>query len=143
VDLTLKLLRNYILLIKFWLVNDAVGESTGREILGKLGQEPAANAPSTSGANEPGSARQDDEARLGRETGKASHVQEDCARHQQEPVERATDGRLPEKPVTSAAIKGKDNTIQKKGKDKASPSCLHPYYDFISSFQSQNFCGSC
>ncbi|KAM0904652.1 hypothetical protein ACQ4PT_017868 [Festuca glaucescens] len=90
-----------------------VGESTEREILGKLGQDPAANAPSTSGANEAGSAQQDDEARLGRETGKVSHVQEDCTRHQQDPVERATDARLPEKPVTSAAI---------KGKDKASPS---------------------
>ncbi|KAK1677639.1 hypothetical protein QYE76_038487 [Lolium multiflorum] len=90
-----------------------VGESTEREILGKLGQDPAPNAPSTSGGNEAGSAQQEDESQLGRETGKASHVQEDCTRLQQEPVERAADVRLPEKPVTRAAI---------RGKDKASPS---------------------
>jgi hypothetical protein len=117
------------------LVN-AVGESTEHEILGKLGQDPASNAPSTSGANKASRAQQDVEACLGRETGKASHVQEDCARHQQEPLERSTDARLPEKPVPSAAIKGKDNTIKKKGKDKASPSraTFHPYSDFISNF---------
>uniref|UniRef100_A0ACD5YE51 Uncharacterized protein n=2 Tax=Avena sativa TaxID=4498 RepID=A0ACD5YE51_AVESA len=92
-----------------------VGESMEREILGKLGQDRStdpqddkvANAPSTSGANEADRAHQDDGAHLDRGNGNADHVQEDCANRPQEPAERTTDARLPEKPVTSATIKGK------------------------------------
>jgi hypothetical protein len=82
----------------------------------KIGEDPsgvpladkAANAPSTSGANEANRAQQDDGVHLGTENGKADHVQEGCARQQEEPVERSTDGQLPEKSVTSKTIKGKD-----------------------------------
>ncbi|XP_037483268.1 telomere-associated protein 1-like [Triticum dicoccoides] len=106
-----------------------VGEATEREILGKLGQDPskapqvdeAANAPSTSGANEGDRAQQDDEAHLGREKGEANHAQEDCARHQQEPVERTTDARVPEKPVTSAAVKGKEQATSSHVTGQAAP----------------------
>ncbi|VAH25735.1 unnamed protein product [Triticum turgidum subsp. durum] len=106
-----------------------LGESTAREILGKLGQDPskapqvdeAANAASTSGANEGDRAQQDDEAHLGRGKGEASLAQEDCARHQQEPVERTTDARIPEKPVTSAATKGKEQATSSHVTGQAAP----------------------
>jgi hypothetical protein len=108
---------------------NAVGESTEHEILGKLGQDPSkdpqvdksANTPSASGANEANRAQQDDEACFGRVNGKASHVQEDCARHQQEPVGRTMDARLPEKPVTSAAFKGKDKSSPSRSTEEIAP----------------------
>ncbi|KAE8783721.1 telomeric repeat-binding factor 2-like [Hordeum vulgare] len=106
-----------------------VGESTEREILGKLGEGPskapqvdeAANAPGTSGANGDDRAQQDDEANLGRGKGEANRAQEDCARHQQEPVERTTDARIPEKPVPSAAIKGKEQATSSHVTGQAAP----------------------
>uniref|UniRef100_A0A453AIK3 Myb-like domain-containing protein n=2 Tax=Aegilops tauschii subsp. strangulata TaxID=200361 RepID=A0A453AIK3_AEGTS len=105
-----------------------VGESTEREILGKLGQDPskapqvdeAANAPSTSGANEDVRA-QNDEVHLGREKGEVNHAHEDYARHQQKPVERTTDARIPEKPVTGAAIKGKEQATSSGVTGQAAP----------------------
>ncbi|KAL5215853.1 hypothetical protein ABZP36_007254 [Zizania latifolia] len=105
----------------------AVGESTEREILGKLKQYASTNhpvmvpevddAPQTDGGNDSVCAQENDKAGLIKQNAEADRSQEDITRHQQESVQGAPNAQLKERLVTRTAVSGKDCDITEQIED--------------------------